>query len=425
MSKHFLINSAGVPLVNSAGQHLYEQITLPTEYQEVEYIATSGTQYIDTNYVLKSNKFKVDLLIQFTGSSVSTFASYVGFMKSSSTVTPRFGIHNYNGGIFMYGADATLSTESKVTKEKTLIVFNGNRSTQSLSVGGAVHSSTASYNMSSNTLSMYLGARNVAGAVNNALSTKLYRFKLSVDGEKVRDLIPCYRKSDSVIGMYDIVNGVFYTNKGSGSFTKGHDLLELPNEYQRVEYISSNTTVGQYIDTEVVPSYVDGFKIDIDFAPTTLANRYALIANYNQGDGQLSLELNTSDKVRLWMNTGNKDAASSTSVTTGRNNLQFYYDSAKYVANINGEIKTENYIITAVPTTSLYLFLDRAKRTTTFKKPLKIYHCRIWIGGQQVRHFIPCYRKSDNVIGMYDITNNKFYTNKGTGSFTKGSDISN
>lgn len=224
MSKHFLTNSASICLKNRAGQNLYEQINLPTEYQEVDYIATSGTQYIDTGYVLKSNKFKVDLIAQFTGTDTTTFASYVGFMKSSSTVIPSFGIHNYTGGTYMYGADATISTTSVVVKEKDFIIFKGTGTTQSLSVNGAVNSSTTSYSMSSNTLSMYLGARNVAGAVNNAVSAKFYRFKLSVDGQKVRDLIPCYRKSDNVIGMYDIVNNTFYTNKGTGSFAKGSNI---------------------------------------------------------------------------------------------------------------------------------------------------------------------------------------------------------
>lgn len=224
MSKHFLTNSTGICLKNSMGQNLYEHITLPTEYQEVEYIATSGTQYIDTGYVLKSNKFKVDLIVQFTGTNTTTFASYVGFMKSSSTVIPRFGIHNYTHGTYMYGADATINTTSAVAKEKDFVIFNGTGSAQSLSVNGVVNSSSTSYNMSNNTLSMYLGARNLAGAGNNAISAKFYRFKLSVGGQKVRDLIPCYRKSDNVIGMYDIVNNTFYTNKGTGSFAKGSNI---------------------------------------------------------------------------------------------------------------------------------------------------------------------------------------------------------
>lgn len=37
--------------------------------------------------------------------------------------------------------------------------------------------------------------------------------------------------------------------------------------------------------------------------------------------------------------------------------------------------------------------------------------------------FIPCYRKSDNKPGMYDIVNNVFYTNAGTGEFIVGPDI--
>lgn len=38
------------------------------------------------------------------------------------------------------------------------------------------------------------------------------------------NLVPCYRKSDGEIGMYDLVNGVFYTNSGSGTFIKGDDV---------------------------------------------------------------------------------------------------------------------------------------------------------------------------------------------------------
>ena len=42
--------------------------------------------------------------------------------------------------------------------------------------------------------------------------------------ELVRYLIPCYRKSDSVIWMFDIVNKVFYTNSWSWTFEKWWDV---------------------------------------------------------------------------------------------------------------------------------------------------------------------------------------------------------
>jgi hypothetical protein len=53
----------------------------------------------------------------------------------------------------------------------------------------------------------------------------------------------------------------------------------------------------------------------------------------------------------------------------------------------------------------------------------KIYNVKIYTSGNLVRDFIPCYRKSDDVIGLYDLVNDAFYTNAGTGTFTKGGDI--
>ena len=40
-----------------------------------------------------------------------------------------------------------------------------------------------------------------------------------------------------------------------------------------------------------------------------------------------------------------------------------------------------------------------------------------------VRYFVPCYRRSDGVIGLYDMENNLFYTNSGSGTFVKGADV--
>ena len=51
----------------------------------------------------------------------------------------------------------------------------------------------------------------------------LYNLKLydPADDKLVRNLIPCYRKSDSAPGLYDIVNNVFYTNRLTGNIIIG------------------------------------------------------------------------------------------------------------------------------------------------------------------------------------------------------------
>jgi hypothetical protein len=55
----------------------------------------------------------------------------------------------------------------------------------------------------------------------------------------------------------------------------------------------------------------------------------------------------------------------------------------------------------------------------------KIYSCKLYKSNQMVRNFIPCYRKADNEIGMYDLVNKVFYTNQGTGTFLKGNNTTN
>ena len=67
-------------------------------------------------------------------------------------------------------------------------------------------------------------ALNENGAIKQYGKVQLYSLKL-FDGErKIRDFVPCYQKSDGVIGMYDLVHDVFYTNKGTGNFLKGQDI---------------------------------------------------------------------------------------------------------------------------------------------------------------------------------------------------------
>lgn len=50
----------------------------------------------------------------------------------------------------------------------------------------------------------------------------------------------------------------------------------------------------------------------------------------------------------------------------------------------------------------------------------RIYSCKMWLNGLLNRDFIPCIRDSDDTAGMYDIVNDVFYVNAGTGEFIYG-----
>jgi hypothetical protein len=61
-------------------------------------------------------------------------------------------------------------------------------------------------------------------------SASLYRGKIFAfwakdsNGNYVANYIPCYRKSDGEIGMYDTVSKAFFASANTGTFTKGADV---------------------------------------------------------------------------------------------------------------------------------------------------------------------------------------------------------
>lgn len=52
---------------------------------------------------------------------------------------------------------------------------------------------------------------------------KMHSLKITT-ADWEHNYIPCYRKSDNVIWLYSLEDGVFYTNQWSWVFTKGHDV---------------------------------------------------------------------------------------------------------------------------------------------------------------------------------------------------------
>lgn len=53
----------------------------------------------------------------------------------------------------------------------------------------------------------------------------------------------------------------------------------------------------------------------------------------------------------------------------------------------------------------------------------KVYYLKMWDGDILIRDFIPCERKRDGAVGMYDLANNKFYKSQGSENFIKGNYI--
>lgn len=193
-------------------------------YQQVEYIQSSWTQYIDT-WLAPSNNTKVQF--KLSNYSINSSIQYV-FGSTSKWWNKMFWL---------------LWTTSWSGDTRNWHLLYGT-SEYKLSSGNIGNWWTHTWELSSNwfyvdwtrirtvswtftwTLNMTIFAWNINGIIgaNERGSFKLYYFKVYESWTLVRDFIPCYRKSDSVIWLYDRVNNSFYTNSWTWTFTKWGDI---------------------------------------------------------------------------------------------------------------------------------------------------------------------------------------------------------
>lgn len=184
--------------------------TFVNGYTKLSYIESTGTQYFNTDY-LPNNK--TDFYIDF---SVSNSISTSSFVYIFGSFDDRFSLNTYksfNGGEFYYfKSQYNPYITPNVRTQISLIgnLFKTSNGTVSISRSTSYHSSYP----------LMLFTRYDADAGVFA-KMKLYSFKLFDNSVLVRDFIPCIRNIDGEVGMYDLVNDIFYVNEGSGSFNSG------------------------------------------------------------------------------------------------------------------------------------------------------------------------------------------------------------
>ena len=201
---------------------------LPAGYTELQYIESTGTQYIDTG--LKGTQdTKVVLDFQLSGYNDK------GYILGSRT--------SQNTNAFIIGSnDAKFSGDDASfpfaqfdsvtpTNVQQVSKFDLNRHVYELSSGGfyidgvlyITYSNPTNFSTPENiTLFGRYSAGNFAYGIFRAYGLKLYN-----GNNLVRDLIPA-RNSSGVVGMYDLADSnpetAFHTNAGTGTFTAGPDM---------------------------------------------------------------------------------------------------------------------------------------------------------------------------------------------------------
>lgn len=204
---------------------------LPEEYQQVDWIqAAEGVgAYLDLGFSFdKAALIKIGIYCKSSQISGQPFGAAENGGTLRCMITAPY--QNPTTAVF-YGSNGSNYTGS------TYGMMNGkNEFEYSLKKGemrvvrkdlGTVVTETSQeeYTMTSNLL---LLAQNYNGTPRYAGVRRIYYFKYyDANGNLICDLIPCYRKADLAVGMYDIIRNIFLTNVGSGYFTRAASQAEL------------------------------------------------------------------------------------------------------------------------------------------------------------------------------------------------------
>ena len=353
------------------------------KYKRLDYIESSGTQYIDTEYVFKTKpKIVGDIMITSGGD-----LDIMGNVESK----PGCFIIGFPGSTLYYRYSSSSRTD--ISTGLQINNWYNFEFSNKVIVDGIEKGSVDSYDFSNNTQSFLIGRGRNFG------SARFKEIKMYDGDELVRDLIPCSRDSDNKSGMFDIINKKFYFSATNADFIQPSD-----NKNIELQYIES--TGKQYIDTKYV--FKNKPKIVGDIMITS-GNDLDIMGNVESKPGCFIINFSGSTLYYRYSSSSRTDISTGLQVNKWHN-LEF---SDKVIVDGIEKGSVDSYDFSS-NTQSFLIGRGRNYGYARFKE-IKMYD-----GDELVRDLVPYYKKDINKVGMLDKVHNVFYENQGTGEFLWG-----
>ena len=196
-------------------------------YTRLEYLTSSGTQYIDTGI---KQYYKQPLTVEFSFKPTELTGWMLGNAYTQTQIVAENGFSVGSVGVSKVTYDADSIEEIYYNNTLKMTTTWDTNAYDNLPI-----------------MLFALGWNQGVSDANMSLTPKgsMYYAKIWEDDVLVRDMIPVRRNSDSVLGMLDLVSGQFFTNAGSGTFTAGPDVGVIGGT-------CTSTTAGYYATAATV-----------------------------------------------------------------------------------------------------------------------------------------------------------------------------
>ncbi len=232
------------------------QTILPSTYQEVEYIGSTGTQFIDLPFGFdRTDIVDFDMSVDTNQTTDKYLVSPNSWNNNNNRFAMGIGMHYPNLAVG-FGSKSTDNTDlsPSVANDGERHQWHYQNSVFTiLDLGVSYNGTSDTFGGTTTNLRLFYG-------YNANTKGKIYRYVHWKNGSKRVELIPCYRKSDNVIGLYDIINGTFYTNNGSGTFSKGSNVTSTEFDAS-LSYKNTGTITVSSTGTAVYTNYSLTLKV--------------------------------------------------------------------------------------------------------------------------------------------------------------------
>ena len=201
---------------------------LPSEYRQIEYIESTGTQWINTGVKSDNNFLKFEIKYSLTklpesGKYIAIFGAYTNensnatrmiYYGGSSTSGPKVYTYINNKAGSSAITDPTVRRVNVVYTE--VLEKNNNFITYSSNAFENLKTQSNIVNGSSFSGNIAIFSQKDSGSI--CSSMRLYYFNIYDNQKLIRKFIPCYNIVNKTTGLYELVEGKFYTNAGEGEF---------------------------------------------------------------------------------------------------------------------------------------------------------------------------------------------------------------
>ena len=196
----------------------------PSQYIKLEYIESTGTQYIDTGYV-PTNATRLDIKYKVTQLPSDLRSGAVPIGARVAWQDRMFGIFspvNQQNTNMLMEANVALTFSFNPLNKEIIATIDIPNNYRAFDVEGTVYSSNASYAKVTYVYPLYMFQQNLAGIVSTSdAHIRIYYVQIKENNVLVRNFIPARRITDKAIGMYDTVTQTFFENQGAGTFIAG------------------------------------------------------------------------------------------------------------------------------------------------------------------------------------------------------------